>query len=123
MGNFAKERLETLLGIMKQYNWARYHFPGGNTLRFTQLLVLLARGQALEFKAFPERMLKPGRCWDNAKARCAADPKLEYWEGVIANEDSAWPTPHAWNMRGGKIVDATVDSSKFDYFGVPGSAF
>lgn len=123
MGNIAKERLELLLGIMRQNNWAQYHFPGGNTLRFTTLLILLKTGQGLELKEPPAQKLQAGQCWHNAKLCCAADPSLEYWEGVIANEDSAWPTPHAWNVRNGAVVDATADSSKFDYFGVPGGAF
>jgi hypothetical protein len=92
-------------------------------LRFVPLLALLERGLALGVKIPAAQKMEPGKCWDNAR-RCAdKDPTLEYWEGMIANENSAWPTPHAWNMRGGAVVDATVDSSKFDYFGVLGDAF
>lgn len=123
MPNRAKAALEVLLGLCRKYNWSGYPFPGRNIVGVLRLQYIKEAGRELTKKAAPPYTLSPHHCWNNARYLAAEFPTMEYWEGFIADENSAWPTPHAWNVQDGCVIDSTVDSSKFDYFGIPGKVF
>src|SRR5689334_12405727 len=99
--NLALSRLDLVLKLMLEHGWPSYHFPGGNTLSLKTLSDIRARGICLQEKSKPDHFGQPRRCWANAKSLQDQDSRFEYWEGFIANSDSAWPTPHAWNVFNG----------------------